>query len=121
MENFSWGNLVLVALGSAVGGAARWCLGLWLNSRFPWGTLVANISGCLLLGLLLAILTPRENHWRLLLGVGFLGGYTTFSTLMVDTVRLGARAGSSNLLLSVVLGALAVWVGGRLGAAIAAR
>jgi CrcB protein len=95
---------------------ARWLLGLWLNSdRFPWGTLLANVSGCLLIGVLLGALGERHSHWRLLLGVGFLGGYTTFSTLMYDSVRLGAKTGGANLALSLVLGGLAVWLGLRLG------
>jgi CrcB protein len=121
MEKFSWGGAGMVALGSALGGVARWCLGLWLNGRFPWGTLIANISGCVLIGMLLGTLDGRDSGWRLLLGVGFLGGYTTFSTLMHDSVRLGGRTGSTNLALSVVLGGLAIWLGGKLGAAIAAR
>jgi len=74
----------LVALGGAVGSLARW--GLAELSPSPWGTLAANISGSFLIGLLAGWLFVRHPRLRLLLGVGFLGGFTTFSTHL-----LGAR------------------------------
>jgi CrcB protein len=54
-----------------------------VGSRFPWGTLAVNVSGCFLIGLLMTLFTERwrpHPNWRLALVVGFLGGYTTFSS-----------------------------------------
>jgi fluoride exporter len=116
MEKITLGGALLVGLGSAIGGIGRYLIGSWLNGRFPWGTFVANVSGCLLLGMLLSALGERSgsSNGRLLLGVGFLGGYTTFSTLMHDSVRLGPRTGTLNLVVSVLLGGLAVWLGSKI-------
>lgn len=96
-------NLLYVAIGSAFGGVSRWLLGTALQRRFgggppagaifpfPLGTLVVNVSGSFLLGAL-AMLAARQigdsHALRLLLMVGFCGGYTTFSTFSVDTVNL---------------------------------
>ncbi len=71
-----------MALGGAIGSLARW--GLAEASPSPWGTLTANVSGCLLLGVLAGWLFVRHPRLRLLLGVGLLGGYTTFSTHLLD-------------------------------------
>jgi len=115
-------DCLLVALGSGAGGLARYLLGGWVSGRtgpgFPWGTFVVNVSGCFLLGLLMGVLGERQPTpwpgWRLLLGVGFLGGYTTFSTLMYETWRLGPRVGGLNFLASGAAGYLATLVGARL-------
>ena len=96
-------NILYVALGSAVGGVARWVLGGALQRRFggvaaapgavpfPVGTLLVNVSGSFVLGAL-AVLVARQTGAsamiRLLLMVGFCGGYTTFSTFSLDTVAL---------------------------------
>ncbi len=84
-----------VALGSALGGAARFLLGGWIQNRFgpsfPLGTLAINITGSLLLGFLLryALETPAIGpDARALLTTGLCGGYTTFSTFSYETVRL---------------------------------
>jgi fluoride exporter len=61
---------------------------------FPWGTLVVNVSGCLLLGALMGTLQTRgalAPEWRTFGGIGVLGGYTTFSTLSYETVELMRR------------------------------
>lgn len=76
----------LVALGGALGSLARW--GLVDVSPSPWGTLAANVSGCLLIGLLAGWLFVPHPRLRLLLGVGLLGGYTTFSTYLLDARNL---------------------------------
>jgi len=89
-----------VAIGSALGGMARWSLGGWIQRAaggappavFPVGTLVINASGSLVLGVL-AVLLAREapgstSVTRLMLAVGFCGGYTTFSTFSLDTIAL---------------------------------
>jgi CrcB protein len=112
-------DIVLVALGSGAGGVARYLLGGWIAQRtlpagFPWGTLIVNVSGCLLIGLIAGVLAERPSAWagwRPLLVIGFLGGYTTFSTLLHDSWRLDWRAGLFNFLASGMLGYGAVVLG----------
>ena len=115
----------LVGLGSALGGVLRYVLGSALTQRWPspvpTGTLIVNVSGCFLLGLIAASVGSKSESWRLLLGVGFCGGYTTFSTLMYDTEKLKPGPATSNIALSLALGLLAVWLGGKLGSYLAAR
>jgi CrcB protein len=112
-------DIVLVALGSSAGGVARYLLSGWITQRtlvagFPWGTLIVNVSGCFLIGLLAGLLAERPGAWagwRPLLVIGFLGGYTTFSTLLHDSWRLDWRAGLVNFLFSGALGYGAVALG----------
>ena len=84
-----------VAIGAALGGVARYYLASALQHRlgatFPWGTLVVNVSGSLLLGVLIryALATPSVSvEMRALLTTGFCGGYTTFSTYSYETATL---------------------------------
>jgi len=84
-----------VAIGSALGGVARWLIGTWIQLRaglvFPWGTFAVNTTGGLLLGFLVrfALGTPAVSpEMRLLLTTGFCGGYTTFSTFSYETAVL---------------------------------
>lgn len=118
----------LVMAGGAVGSLARYAASsaimTRLGGRFPWGTLFVNVTGSFLIGLLMTLLTERllpHPGWRLLLVVGFLGGYTTFSTFEYETYKAvtggGPWMGLLNVAASVVLGYLAIWV----GAALAAR
>jgi CrcB protein len=98
---------LLVFLGAGVGANARYWLSVWISSKwqaFPWSTLTINITGSLALGLLLGYLDSRsEAHaWRLLIGVGLLGGYTTFSTFSMETVEL-IRTGQTIQALAYVL------------------
>ena len=114
---------LLVALGSASGGLARWAIGLvaasMFGSRFPWGTLVINVSGCLFLGwfgtLLGERLWPSAEELRLLVIVGFTGAFTTFSTFEFETNTLlrngDSLLGMSYLFASIALGLLAVRLG----------
>lgn len=88
------------------------------GGKFPLGTLVINVTGSFLIGFLMTMLTERFNLdpvWRLLLVVGFLGGYTTFSSFEWETytaVREGALwNGMLNVVSSVMLGYVAVWLG----------
>src|SRR3954453_18527489 len=87
---------LLAALGGALGALARWGVATALSpspGAWPWATLLVNLTGCLLIGALLAVLLSRFPTSALLrpfLAVGVLGGYTTFSTFAVDLVRLGA-------------------------------
>ena len=81
-----------IAVGGVVGAEARYGLGVLLPHRadeWPWATLLTNVSGCLLIGVLMVVIVERIRPHPLvrpLLGVGVLGGYTTFSTYAVDTV-----------------------------------
>ncbi len=90
--------LALIAAGGAVGSSARYGLGVAFPAAaggFPWATFGINVTGCLLLGLLMTLIAeryPRQRLIRPFLGVGVLGGYTTFSTYVVDFQRLGAGA-----------------------------
>jgi CrcB protein len=112
---------VLAALGGVVGALARWGVATALPvspGSWPWATLLVNLTGCLLLGALLAALATRstEPPWaRPFLGVGVLGGYTTYSAFAVEVVRLvedGAAAVAAGYVLASVLGGgVAVVVG----------
>ncbi len=88
-----------VALAGGAGAVTRLVLDgalkAWTGARYPVGTLVVNLSGSLLLGLVVGLAgTGLPGSARLVLGAGFLGGYTTFSTAAVETVRLaGERRG----------------------------
>lgn len=117
-------NLVLVMIGGAVGSAARYGLSLgakslWPASLWPVGTFCANIIGGLLMGLLMGVLLGKgvgdTERARLLLGVGVLGGFTTFSSFSLETVQMLERRdyvlafGYSTL--SVILSLAAVMAG----------
>lgn len=87
--------VLAVAVGSALGGLARWSLTTSIQMRaglaFPWGTFSVNATGALLLGFLMriALATPAITpEWRLFLTTGFCGGYTTFSTYSYETAVL---------------------------------
>ena len=90
-------NLLLVMGGGALGAGARYLMGRAALDAFgpgwPWGTLIANVSGGLLMGLLVGALLRFEagEPWRLLLGVGLLGGFTTFSSFTLETVNMAQR------------------------------
>ncbi|MCL4870798.1 MAG: fluoride efflux transporter CrcB [Anaerolineae bacterium] len=86
---------LLIALGAAAGANARYLIGLWAGNRlgadFPYGTLIVNLSGSFILGLLLTLATGRltlSPEARLLLTVGFLGSFTTFSSYTFETINL---------------------------------
>lgn len=74
---------VLVALGGALGSGCRWGVGELLPG--PWAALAVNLVGCLAIGLLAGWLQDTRPRLRLLAGVGFLGGFTTFSTYLLET------------------------------------
>jgi CrcB protein len=114
-------HLAAVAVGGVVGSLGRWGVGLALphtTGHWPWSTLVVNLTGCLLMGLLVARLAfgPRPHVLvRPFLAVGVLGGWTTFSAFSVDLLEL-ANAGQQLLavayvLVSVVFGVAAVGLG----------
>jgi len=85
---------LLVFTGAGIGGVARYALGTWVQqlvgSGFPWGTLTINITGSIALGFLYSFLegTIAAPEWRLFIGIGFCGGYTTFSAFSYESIRL---------------------------------
>ncbi|WP_411288132.1 fluoride efflux transporter CrcB [Phenylobacterium sp.] len=89
--------LLLVGAGGALGAVARYLLALqanrWLGAAWPWGTLIANVAGSFAMGALAAWLTARggDERWRLLLAVGLLGGFTTFSAYSIEIVQMIER------------------------------
>jgi len=119
-------NVAAVAAGGAVGSVLRYAISQWTISRFgpavPWHTLAINVSGAFALGLLMAFVQSRGQSaepWRLLLGVGLLGGYTTFSTFAFESLELLTQQSAPTALAyalgSVVAGVLAAWLGLTLG------
>lgn len=118
-------TLVWIAVGGAAGSVARALVNLALQTRFPWATLLINAAGSLLIGWLMSRLGPVETETtirlRNLLVVGFCGGFTTFSSFSwqtLDQMLKGQWGGAvANVLLSVVLCLLSVWLGFRLGRA----
>jgi fluoride exporter len=115
-------NIFIIGIGGFVGAVSRYGLSLWIGQRwgrtFPLGTFVINVSGSFLIGLLMTVMAERftvNPQWRLLLVVGFLGAYTTFSTFEYET---GALLKDSewafamlNIILSVVVGFIALKFG----------
>jgi CrcB protein len=119
-------DIALVAAGGALGASARWVIGGWLSDRFgasfPWHTLVINITGAFLLGVLMGATLDRalvSPAWRVFIGTGILGGYTTFSTLAYESVallELGAYVPAAlNMFGSGALGIAAAVAGVALG------
>ena len=116
--------LLMLMVGGALGTAARYLLGTWINSQrwaqgLPFGTLIINVSGAFILAVAYAIirerLPPEYDSWLLVIGTGFCGGYTTFSTFELETFLL-IRDRSWLLALANVLGSvLAGFVGVLLG------
>lgn len=125
-------RFVMVFVGAGAGGLARFIAGTIIMQRyvgrFPLGTFIINISGSFLIGILMTFLAGRLDlspNWRLLLVVGFLGGYTTFSSFEYETF-VAARSGGSLLALlnvvgSIVFGYVAVWLGAIIGARLVSK
>jgi CrcB protein len=113
---------LLIALGGAVGSIARYWVGATvtdrLGARFPYGTLVINLTACAVIGFSLTFLGKRaglSSAWRYLVPVGFVGAYSTFSTYEWETMALlragGVPAAALYAFGSLVLGLAAVWCG----------
>lgn len=119
---------LLVGIGGFLGANARYVMGAWIGSavdtRFPLATLIVNVSGCFALGLLATLLLHRmsdqAHSLQLLLAIGFLGAYTTFSTFELENHLLLVDGQwvlmAVNVALSVLVGLVAVragiWVAG---------
>ena len=112
-------NLLLVALGSAVGGALRYVVSLmmrWNGNGFPWATFAVNLVGCLVIGLLAGFLSRHSSeNLSLLLVTGLCGGFTTFSTFSRESLALIQQGQWCTVVLyvagSVVLGVLLTFMG----------
>ncbi len=113
---------VLIMLGGALGAGSRFAVGTFVarfyTAVFPLATFLINVSGSFLIGLLMMLFLYRSTisaNWRLFLVTGILGGYTTFSSFEWETF-FAIRSGASPVailyvLLSVVLGLVAAWLG----------
>ena len=119
---------IALALAGGIGACARMLLdGIIrsrVNSAIPWGTIAINVSGSLALGLLtgLASASILPEAWQLVIGTGFLGGYTTFSTASYETIRLiqerrwalSLYNGLGTLAVATAAAGLGLWIGGQL-------
>ena len=116
-------QIALVALGGSTGSVLRYLASLWIMKRFsykffPLGTFIVNITGCFILGFLLGLLFSyniKSEESKLLLIVGFCGGFTTFSALSSESLHLFETGNYWTLAFyitgSVLLGLVAVWTG----------
>lgn len=120
--SFSLHQLLWVALGGGIGAAARFMVSSWIYSHtstsFPWGTYVVNFVGSLAFGVLFVAIfanQPQREILRLLVLVGFLGAFTTFSTFSFETVRLMESGlwglALANIVASVVSCVMGAWLG----------
>lgn len=112
----------IIGAGGAVGSVLRYYSGQFISknypSQIPLGTLIVNLLGCLLIGILLGYFAKNQglsNEWKLLLVTGFCGGYTTFSTFAAENITLIQNQQVSQAILyiglSVLLGLAAVYSG----------
>lgn len=120
-------TISLIFIGAGLGGVLRYGVSTGINNlfnkNFPYGTLVVNVSGSLLMGFLFVIILERFQsiapQLRALLLIGFLGGYTTFSSFSIETINLMENANwfpaIVNILLSTILCLMAAWMGVILG------
>ncbi|MGH9748226.1 MAG: fluoride efflux transporter CrcB [Candidatus Acidiferrales bacterium] len=113
---------LMVGLGGALGSILRfWVsgyIGERMGTRFPYGTFVVNCTGSFLIGLVVTLLAEKGHwyaNWRYLIPIGFIGGYTTFSTFELETFRSFQDGelliAGLNVFLSVIVGFVSVWLG----------
>ncbi|WP_088187957.1 fluoride efflux transporter CrcB [Desulfosporosinus sp. FKA] len=119
-------SFLVIALGGSLGAMSRYGLGLWISTKwgqsFPLGTFIINITGAFLLGFLNILFIEKltvSPLWRLGIGIGFLGAYTTFSTFGYEVIMLleggGYITAGLYTLLSIIIG----FAGSALGVALA--
>ena len=112
-------TVVLIVAGAVVGAPLRYLTSRWLDGRLPWGTLAVNVIGSFLLGMLVA--AQVDARLGALLGTGFCGALTTYSTFSYETLQLfegrAANRAWANIALNLGLGAAAVAAGWWVGAA----
>jgi len=115
-------NYLFIAVGGAVGALSRYLVSTWIydknQSAFPLGTFIVNIIGCFLLGAFYNLTLEKSvmsPHLRMMISVGFLGAFTTFSTFSLETMNIikenNITMGLLNIGLSILLGLIAVWLG----------
>ena len=118
-------RLFWICLGGAAGTAARYLVGLWSLERFgpafPYGTLIINLAGCFLIAVVMEAAAARSwpDTTRLAVTVGFLGGFTTYSSFNFETTRLaqtGAQSAAFLYVLATLVGGLAAGILGMLAA-----
>lgn len=113
-------SLLLVGAGGAAGSMLRFILQKYLNANFPYGTLLVNFIGCLLIGILLGMITKNHlsEQGRLILVTGFCGGFTTFSAFTAEANQMMMEHKPvlffAYLLISVTIGLAATFVGFKL-------
>ena len=122
-------RMLSIGFAGFFGTLARYFLQGWIQSAsgaaFPMGTLIVNVSGCFALGMIHGLFMERfliDPQWRICLSIGFCGGFTTFSTLAFETVQLAGGhqwwLATVNVIASIVLGLVAVWLGTAISRAI---
>tara|TARA_B100000609_G_C17072560_1_gene359904 strand:- start:237 stop:611 length:375 start_codon:yes stop_codon:yes gene_type:complete len=116
-------DILLVGIGGFFGAISRYKLGGWVHQildkhGFPYGTITVNIVGCFLIGLIAGLVLNKgiiPKQMEILVVTGFLGGFTTFSAFSLETLKLMQTGhylnALLNVLISVVLGLLAAWIG----------
>jgi fluoride exporter len=113
---------LMVGIGGALGSILRFWVGGYVSNRlgvrFPYGTFLINCTGSFLIGFVVTLLAERTHwspNWRYLIPIGFIGGYTTFSTFELETFRNFQDGeiliAGLNVALSVVIGFASVWLG----------
>jgi fluoride exporter len=113
---------LMVAIGGALGSILRFWVGTYISNRiatrFLAGTFVVNMTACFLIGFVITVLAEKSSwnpNWRYLIPIGFIGGYSTFSTFEYETFRVFQEGdfliAGFNVVLSVVVGFVSVWVG----------
>lgn len=115
------GSVLIVAIGGALGAGSRYLIGGWIQTQFgslfPWGTFIVNVSGSLLIGIVIGFADKGilSTNARLFLTTGILGGYTTFSTFSFETMSLFISGGKGMALLNTVgqtfIGLIAAYTG----------